>query len=498
VSLWAYLEGGEHMPFEFNTTKHQLSDFRLEDGKTYRPFGSYIYGWRTVARAAPQSNSSVFGIPVPDMNGKSLIERMAAHKEYLEALDRQLVLSAQKDPENKRVSLTDTGNIMTILKYQGNMPHVRSKYDRVQTGQVYWDKTLPKGALLNLSSSALPSGIATPAKWNSIQQSLFLNLNGIADIRPFISSSDRQGVANYFFSSTIPDNPGSKIGELLVGLLRGDAKRLISGFSSLPRIVEQVGGVKKVKKALNEGGSQYLNAVFGWMPSINDIHNFIQTLLSLSDSIYGESYRRERFSKPEPQVWERQGTLDFSTYKDFLSDVPTVQDGAGGSFPGTYTVTSSRDHFFRARYSGIAKPNPAAKGYMEKAMEELKRTGVVYDALVWDLTPYSWLIDWFVTMGHSISNANAYAPLSGRYNVDYAYLTTRYIVTCQFRPSQRYYQTNSSGYRNQYWWDGGNSFVSLDIKHREQATPFGFGTRLDSLTQSQFQILAALGLAKVR
>jgi len=122
--------------------------------------------------------------------------------------------------------------------------------------------------------------------------------------------------------------------------------------------------------------------------------------------------------------------------------------------------------------------------------------GLVDDPrLLWDLTPFSWLVDWFSTMGDSIANANTYAPISGKYTVDYAYLTTQRVFSSEghllnLRGTQTP-QTSVNVTR-------GSAFTTSKTRWRSRATPFGFGTQLASLNATQYGILVALGLARSR
>lgn len=495
------------MPYNYDRQSSELEVFDFE-GRTAQPFGSYVYTYRNRVTSPPLPDQSVFGIPVPDYSGMSLIQKMEARKLYLESLDRQLVRAADQNPDSMRFSTTDTGNEFVSVKY-GGVPVVTEADCRNGSGvpvPAFSGKS-SKWISLDPWCAALPQGV------RKIPNHPLNNTGGsilpasLGKRYAFQSASDRQGTANYMFRSTIPDSPVSQVGELLIGLIRGDLPRMFSFMTSFPRILEKAGGMNVVKKAASEAGGQYLNAVFGWIPSVNDVINFITGMLQIHDLVFSRTERRKRQSAPVYSYEEFTGRLWESVLVNFDGNFIKSPLGSreafrrqstsqGGDWPGTYKISGFRDHRFSARYT-CAKPSPAALGFAERGAEAIRRLGISYDNLVWDITPYSWLVDWWLTLGHSISNVQAYSPLSGRYNVDYAYLTTVENLTVEFVPDIKRY-TEKGWNTTHFSWNGGNTSSYYLTKVRERANPFGFGTNLDQLNAGQFAILSALGLAKVR
>lgn len=105
----------------------------------------------------------------------------------------------------------------------------------------------------------------------------------------------------------------------------------------------------------------------------------------------------------------------------------------------------------------------------------------------WELTPWSWLFDWFANFGNLISALSA--TWSDSMILRYGYLmvhqkTTRTLFR---KDGVRDYDGNVLP----LIWE-----TFSERKERVRATPYGFGFDLGSLTAMQGSILAALGISK--
>jgi hypothetical protein len=259
-------------------------------------------------------------------------------------------------------------------------------------------------------------------------------------------------------------------------------------------------------RSLRYVGGEYLNIQFGWYPLITEYANMLKVLIGLDRMVYSESNRRHR-------SWD--GPSQVSTVVDYdgrpLTSAP--QTGTGEKFqyqtgssnyftPRTYDIRvktlGNEDYKFSSRYSALVKPTSKSVGFVEKAEEMLRQLGLVDDpTILWELTPYSWLVDWVTNIGNSISNAHVLSPLSGRHAVDYAYFTTQ--LTSVVESEVRAVSTPTASWLvRDHRFVSPTGFFSTVQRVRDRATPFGFGTQLGSLNTSQFAILIALGLARSR
>jgi hypothetical protein len=261
-------------------------------------------------------------------------------------------------------------------------------------------------------------------------------------------------------------------------------------------------GYRSVRNFL---GSDYLNITFGWTPLIQEYANLIKVGMNLERVIYYESFRRKR--QWDGPTWQQKiaGSVSINCANNAFNAGGLLADGGkigyssgvGLSFDSQADHVASEDYHFASRYTGLAKASRRANSFSDQAMDVVKRLGLVDDPrLLWDLTPYSWLVDWFTSMGDSVANAAVYSPHKGKYSVDYAYLTTQHLVKSEgriLRPTT----TPSSAYRS-FRVKQATSVAISQTRWRDRATPFGFGTQLGSLSASQYAILVALGLARSR
>jgi hypothetical protein len=303
-------------------------------------------------------------------------------------------------------------------------------------------------------------------------------------------------MANRYFAATAPDRNVGTLAVTLIELLRGDVPSLLKNFR------EMMAGYRTVR---NYVGSEALNITFGWTPLIQEYFNLVKVGMNLERVVYYESFRRKRQWEGPATSSRANGTVSVnnilspytSAYRHHeVGDVVGASSGSGLLCEHQTETVESEDYHWSSRYTGLAKASRRAESFSDQAMDVFKRLGAIDDpTLLWDLTPYSWLVDWFTTMGDSISNANTYGPMKGKYDVDYAYLTTQRIHSVQGHIAR---VNSSSPYYRSYSLERPTSVAISRTRWRDRATPFGFGTQLGSLSASQFGILVALGLAQRR
>jgi hypothetical protein len=107
--------------------------------------------------------------------------------------------------------------------------------------------------------------------------------------------------------------------------------------------------------------------------------------------------------------------------------------------------------------------------------------------VLWNLAPWSWLVDWVANVGPVVHNLSAFQQdgLVIRYGYVMETTTRTYRRTNTVRPQ--------SFAPIPFVYD--DSFIGTR-KRRVQATPYGFGLTLDAFTNRQWSILAALGMTR--
>jgi len=118
--------------------------------------------------------------------------------------------------------------------------------------------------------------------------------------------------------------------------------------------------------------------------------------------------------------------------------------------------------------------------------------------LLWEVLPWSWLIDWFSNVGDVISNmsTNAVDNLVQNYAYTMKHVTTQVVLT-----SDSYHPSSSPG-SAAHWPERSvhaTSTYTVETKLRDgTGNPFGLNVKLSSLSTYQLSILAALGISRSR
>jgi len=105
-------------------------------------------------------------------------------------------------------------------------------------------------------------------------------------------------------------------------------------------------------------------------------------------------------------------------------------------------------------------------------------------ALLWELTPFSWLIDWFANIGTLISVNQALQENNLVLRYGYLMQKNTALVTIA-HPGYPFYTGHTGPL---------SATLTYEWKQRVRATPYGFGINTATLSASQWAILAALGL----
>lgn len=298
-------------------------------------------------------------------------------------------------------------------------------------------------------------------------------------------TSDLDPVGATAISLCAPTNPYSNLGTTLAESHR-------EGLPSLPGVPTWRGRTAIARAA----GSEYLNAVFGWLPLVDEVQQVgkaatrASSILSQYRKDEGSDVRR-RFDFPietsttseDLGVWtasyEPAGGFNFS-----FAILPLAAQGRL-----TRTVTTTRRKWFSGAftYSIPSSIDPLGKipKYGAEA-DKLFGTTLTPDVL-WELTPWSWAVDWFSNTGMVINNLTNMLELG--LVMRYGFVMEEYIHSVT-------YTLSNPGLK------GLNSVppssVITTAKVRSEANPFGFGVAWQGLSPAQLAITAALGITRLR
>lgn len=235
-------------------------------------------------------------------------------------------------------------------------------------------------------------------------------------------------------------------------------------------------GLKSLSKY---GSSEYLSWLFQYLPWVEDL----QTLLGAATDTYLRakgSVRKRKIINLGTAVSALTSDLqkahfscpvqtfspDFSSHlvegEPFSSKLKGEMSGSDVTFDDAFVkLTASVSSGWTQNFE---------HGAAEPLYELNKKLGLVYPSLIWDLIPWTWLVDWFVNVGKFIDRG--WMRAYGEWNCSYAYVTTKLGVTTHgmtVLQTCRFHVSPSNGLE---------AFTSKQ------------------LTSSQWKILTALGLSR--
>lgn len=265
---------------------------------------------------------------------------------------------------------------------------------------------------------------------------------------------------------------------------------------------------------------QYLNMVFGLQPTLSDLKKTAETVVK-AGPILGDYIRQERVRT------RRQGTRILGSYSNsgvtgfFASGTAPVSLSFGPMsarvaylVPGSPSgfddvlkaqvawsvaarrrlVTSSTYEYYIPQPSGV---HGRLRRYVQLA-ERLAGSGLGADT-IYDLTPYSWLVDWFVDVGGLISyqqnvvdnqlvsvrkSISVIEEISGSASLSHVDYDRNTIVGA-WRLKEPIHLDS-----------GGEATIRWKKLHREKGNPYSITPAWTGFSRQQWAILAAMGLSR--
>jgi hypothetical protein len=309
------------------------------------------------------------------------------------------------------------------------------------------------------------------------------NVNFWASDGTSMTAMGTKGIAKFK-----PGNPAAGLGQFLVELrqLPNLPKFVVSAFKS-PRKATTLSGLRENLFNFKQLGSEYLNVEFGWKPFLNDLRK-------LFDFQQGLAKQLEQLRRDNGKVVRRRGTITKAESSSVSQDTGTI-----GLYPALatqfYDSSSGLVHrrslttttFSRYWFSGAFRywiPDIGSDQWTSRAKRALLGVNPS-PSLLWEVLPWSWLVDWFSSVGDSINNMSSNAAENLVILYGYSMGTSSTVEHAEA----------SSRLVNAGWVSSSQTRTSY-VKRRVKASPFGFGISLPDLSVRQLAILSALGLSK--
>lgn len=273
---------------------------------------------------------------------------------------------------------------------------------------------------------------------------------------------------------TTPTNPLAGFGQFLGEL------------HDLPKVGIKIAGwrprAKSFRDLAKRGADDYLNVVFGWVPFIKDVRDTITSLRN-KDKILQQYHRDSGRNIRRRYRFPKDYTMTETVYTS--ADYCGLYSG-NVITPGktTRTVETTNETWFSGCYTYYLPKGKVAS--IEADANKL--LGVrLSPLLLWQLTPWSWAVDWITNVGDNIHNLVAFANdgLVLRYGYIMETKTVRTTYSCVGLIARGIPQPINSSY----------SEIQI-TKCRRKATPYGFGLNSSSFTAKQWAVIAALGISR--
>lgn len=239
-------------------------------------------------------------------------------------------------------------------------------------------------------------------------------------------------------------------------------------------------------------GDKYLETQFGWLPLYGDVRKTLYAvkhageLLRQYERNSGRPVRRKVYFDPTSTISTNTIGSGLVTLPNFSSINTSSMFKAGRTGQFTETTRKQSRVWFSGAFTYLLQTSDGRlgllKSYEEKANHLLGLR--LTPEVLWNLTPWSWLSDWKLSVGDNISNATALT--SDGLVLTYGYMMRETIIDHTYTVAGPVLLNGNAGP-----WE--ITFTTV-MKERFRASPFGFGINPASFTDRQWSILGALGL----
>lgn len=346
---------------------------------------------------------------------------------------------------------------------------------------------------VHVTNGPKPSGV-----WFSYDGVLYAwdrNLDFAISSAPIpTSKSQMDALGTQAIARILPTNPLSGMGQFLGELRDLPHLPVVNSWRDQAHHFRKNAKKANFDKMSRAAGDEYLNAVFGWVPFVNDLQKFFSTARDTSQQMTkfakgANRVLRRKYNFPEVNSTTLGGRALY--YGD--PPIPTYLVLKDGHIQKTTQTSAKR--WLSAAFTYYLPPILPGDNQFVQAINKARQTEAYANRLfgsrltpdlVWKLTPWSWAADWLTTGGDVIHNWSAFA--NDGLVLKYAYMMETLsnietwaltdLVTVDNRPH------NLTQSRRAF------------SKQRTIGTPYGFGVNSATFTAKQWGVIAALGISK--
>lgn len=392
------------------------------------------------------------------------------------------------------------GDVPAIQELTGQVqPDSGHEFDSVKHEMVPWDRFRPRR--VDFNSGGTPQSYIGPLFHGGQTNATALGFKGDFDL----------GEGTSLWGPTIPDltpDWGTKaIAKVAPTKSNASiATALIELRDGLPKMPgKALKGARGFKDLTKVGPEEFLNYVFGLVPTLSDIRSIASAIVNqkkILDQFQRDNDKvvRRRYGFPlqsDVQNWttppgtaypaDRVIPVPFPTWAKLGSNVQLTEMFVEA--PASRTLSTQSKIWFSGAFRYHLASTDSQWGRIERTSQLMAHLlGARLDAeALWAAMPWSWLVDWFSDVGDIISNAT-HAVLDGQL-LQYGYVMCE---TTQYSTITSHNLTSRTGQR---FGDITTAFITRR-KQRVKATPYGFGLNPDSFSAQQWAILGSLGMTR--
>ena len=284
-----------------------------------------------------------------------------------------------------------------------------------------------------------------------------------------------EGLGARAISSTIPTNPHADTAVGVAELMR----------EGLPSLIGATFFKDKISFFRNLG-SEYLNFEFGWKP-------FVSEILSIASSIDESEKLLAQLARDSGRNVRRRMSFPVERDTTYQRDSLSFRCAAPSSVLSHGGRTLVSETYHRSWFSGCYTYHydPAALNEASRIATQARLLlGIqINPEVLWNLTPWSWLVDWFVNIGPVLHNLSAFGQ-------DGLVLRYGYLMHHHTRRTTETHHRVLTPMGGNFPTGTVSSAFRLESKRRIKATPYGFGLTFGGFTLRQLAILASLGITR--
>lgn len=246
-------------------------------------------------------------------------------------------------------------------------------------------------------------------------------------------------------------------------------------------------------------GKEYLNVAFGWKPFLNDLYKILRAVKHINEVMI-------QFERDSGKSVRRRLDFPVNTLasNEVLGTGYSVNVGDGSNLAGnpplwfatgkstgklTKWTQSSETIWFEGAFTYYLNPGKDFLGSVQR-YEQLNNqlTGLrITPAVLWELTPWSWLIDWFVDV-QSVLQTFSLRSNDG--------LVALYSSLMRTTVLSETYVLEGIEFLDGPEAPAISASRTAVRKERVMGTPFGFGIDPSGITPARLAILVALAISK--